>query len=321
MLFEKQIEKMYRANLFVRNDNADGIFYFGPGDFPGLRVHPYTFRAKAGHGLKGYFYHYDNPIPGRLLVFDHGLGNGHRAYMREIEKLARAGYLVFSYDHTGCMESGGGNTNGFAQSLSDLDACVTALKGEAGLGDRTISVMGHSWGGFSAMNIAAIHPEITHVVSMSGFVSVERILNQTFSGILKGFRGAMLELERQSNENYVYYDAAESLAKAQGKVLLIYSADDSVVSKAVHFDPLYQTLAGKENVQFLLVEGKDHNPNYTLDAVRYKSAFFKDLIRAKRKKLLETKAQRAEFMSRYDWWRMTGQDEAVWKVILAHLKD
>ena len=52
MIFQKQIEKIYRSNLFVRNDNANGIFYFGPEDFPGLQAHPFTFSSKAGHELK-----------------------------------------------------------------------------------------------------------------------------------------------------------------------------------------------------------------------------------------------------------------------------
>ena len=173
MLFEKQILKIYRKNLFVRNDNPDGIFYFSPEDFEGLQAHPYSFRARAGHELKGFFYHYPHPIPGKVLVFDHGMGNGHRAYMREIETLAKAGFLVFSYDHTGCMTSGGESCNGFAQSLSDLDACMEALKGEKVLEGYSFSVIGHSWGGFSTMNIAALHPDITHVVSMSGFISVK----------------------------------------------------------------------------------------------------------------------------------------------------
>ena len=111
MIFAKQIEAMYRKNLFARQDNQGEIFYFGPEDFPGLAAHGYSFPAGAGHALKGYFYHYADPIPGRLVVFDHGMGNGHRAYMREIERLCRAGFLVFSYDHTGCMESGGESTN------------------------------------------------------------------------------------------------------------------------------------------------------------------------------------------------------------------
>ena len=182
MLFEKQIVNFVSGQLQVRQDNPHGIFYFSPEDFPGLRAYEYAFPSSQGHTLRGFFYCYDNPIPGRVLVFDHGMGNGHRAYMREIECLAKAGYLVFSYDHTGCMASGGANIGGFAQSLHDLDDCMKALKVEEGLQGRTFSVMGHSWGGFSTMNIAALHPEITHVVSMSGFVSVRKMLEQLMGG-------------------------------------------------------------------------------------------------------------------------------------------
>lgn len=320
MLFEKQIEAMYRSNLFVRQDNLKNIFYFSPEDFPGLQAHPYEFTAQAGHTLKGFFYHYDNPIPGRLLVFDHGMGNGHRAYMREIETLAKAGFLVFSYDHTGCMASGGDSTNGFAQSLCDLDACFNALKQEPALKDRSFCVMGHSWGGFSTMNIAALHPEITHVVSMSGFVSVEKIVEQSISGILAPYRKTLLDLEARSNPNYVNYNATESLLNVNAKVLLIYSSNDSVVNKAVHYDALQKALSGKPNIRFLLVHGKDHNPSYTTDAVAYKNQFFAEFQKADKRKQLETEAKQLAFMAKYDFRRMTEQDPRVWTIILDYLK-
>ena len=321
MLFEKQIVKMYRSNLYIRNDNAQGIFYFSEKDFPGLHADAYTFKAGAGHDLKGFFYYYDNPIPGRLVVFDHGLGNGHRAYLREVEQLAKAGFLVYTYDHTGCMASGGESTNGFAQSLNDLDHCLNALKKEPALADRKISVMGHSWGGFSTMNICALHPEITHVVSMSGFVSVELMLQQIMAGPLKAFRKPLMALERQVNPDYVGYDARQSLANTDAKVLLIYSEDDKTVRKTLHYDSLYAALSVKENVRFLLVNSKGHSPNYTEDAVAYKDTFFKAFSRAVKKKQLETPQQQKAFMSRYDWYRMTAQDETVWQQITDHLND
>ena len=56
MIFEKQIEAMYRKNLFTRQDNQGEIFYFAPGDFPGLMAHDYSFKSGAGHDLKGYFH-------------------------------------------------------------------------------------------------------------------------------------------------------------------------------------------------------------------------------------------------------------------------
>ena len=218
------------------------------------------------------------------------------------------------------MASGGESCGGFAQSLSDLDCCITALKQEAALKDRKIAVMGHSLGGFSTMNIAALHPEITHVVSMSGFVSVELMLEQSFSGLLKGYRPGILELERQTNPRYADFDARESLKNTNAKVLLIYSADDQIVHKGIHFDALRKALDGVEHVRFLLVDGKNHNPGYGDDAVVYKDAFFAEYTKAVKKKLLATPQQQKEFMARYDWHRMTKQDDAVWNEIITHLK-
>ena len=320
MLFDKPVKQIYRNQLYARQDNRNGIFYFSAADFPGLKSHPYPFTARSGHTLSGYFYHYDNPIPGRLVVFDHGMGNGHRAYMREIERLARAGYLVFAYDHTGCMESGGQHTGGFAQSLNDLDSCIKALKTEVTLNERSISVVGHSWGGFSTMNIGAIHPDITHVVSMSGFVSVKRMLKQTFAGPMAAYIKSIQELELQENPRYALYNALESLDKTSAKVLLIYSDDDKTIRKEFHYDPLYAKFSGRENIRFLLLHGKDHNPTYTDEAVKYKKRFLSEFVKTLKKKQLETVEQQTAFMEKYDFWRMTEQDDAVWNAIIAHLE-
>lgn len=317
MIFEKQIEAVYRKNMCARNDNKDCIFYFQPSDFPGLEAYPHAFAAKAGHQLQGWFYHYPDPVPGKLVVFDHGMGNGHRAYMREIEQLCKAGFLVFSYDHTGCMESGGEGCNGFGTSLSDLDACIGMLKELEEISDRRLAVVGHSWGGFSTMNIGALHPEITHLVAMSGFVSVERIVNQLFSGMMKPFRKCIMALERSMNPDYVDADGVRSLRDTRAKVLLIHSEDDPTVSVKFHFDELKAMLGGMKNIRFLTLKGKFHNPTYTDEAVVYKDGFFREFTKAQKK--LTTDEQRKAFMDGYDFRHMTEQDEAVWKEIIDHL--
>lgn len=319
MIFFNEIEKLYRRKLYSRCDDVGVAHYFSAEDFPGLRSQTFAFPSKAGHTLKGWFYGYDNAIPGRLVVFDHGMGGGHRSYMREIERIARAGYLVFAYDHTGCMESGGDCTNGFAQSLSDLDACLTALKKLESIRSRTISVVGHSWGAFSTMNITALHPDVAHVVALSGFVSVKDIVNQNFSGILKGYRKGLYALERKANPDYVNFDACKTLAKTDAWVLLVYSADDPMVRKEIHYDALHRALSGRKNVRFLLVEGKRHNPNYTSSAVQLLTQYTRDLTAQLKKLQLGTVEERKAFLQTYDWWAMTEQDESVWQVILETL--
>lgn len=83
--------------------------------------------------------------------------------MKEIERLCRAGYAVLSYDHTGCMESGGTSPKGLAQSLCDLNDCIKAIKADTRFLGIDISVVGHSWGAFSTLNITSLHPEISHI--------------------------------------------------------------------------------------------------------------------------------------------------------------
>ncbi len=317
MIFEKQVVNMYKGMMYTRCDDTETVFYFSAEDLPGLRKEPIAFCASEGHVLQGYLYQRDGARGDRIVVFDHGFGGGHRAYMKEIDMLCKHGYKVFAYDHTGCMESGGDTPKGLAQSLCDLNDCVTMLKADERFSGLDISVMGHSWGAFSAMNIAALHPEISHVVAMSGFVSVEKMIGTFFGGILKGYRAPVFELERESNPRFSRFDSIESLRSSGVKALLIYS-DNDTLCKIEHYEALKSGLEGAENVTLLLTGNKGHNPNYTEDAVKYIGEYSKSRARIARKRNL-TKEDKEKFVSSYDWDRMTAQDEDVWKVILKHL--
>lgn len=318
-MFAKMIVDQYKKMAYGRCDETGDVRYFKAADFSGLCVEPYAFASSLGHELRGYVYSYENPIPGRLIVFDHGMGAGHEAYTKEIEMLCRAGYTVLAYDHTGCVASGGEGTNGMAQSLHDLDDCFKAIKADPRFAGYDFSVVGHSWGGFSTLNISALHPEISHVVVFSGFVSVEKLIASYFGGVLKGCRKHVMALEREKNPDYVDFDAVKSLKKSNAKVLLIYSDNDKLCKKNPHYDALAAGLAGKENVEIMLVKGKGHNPNYTADAVAYKDAFFADLTKKRKKKHLVTDEQKAAFVASYDWDRMTAQDETVWEFVFKTL--
>ncbi len=318
MIFEKQVLNMYRGMMHSRCDDTKTVYYFSLENFPSLKREEYAFPSSLGHTLQGYIYQYENPKEGRMIVFDHGFGGGHLAYMKEIELLAREGYVVFAYDHTGCMASGGESPNGLAQSLCDLNDCLSAIQGDKRFQGVDISVMGHSWGAFSTMNIVALHPEVSHIVAMSGFVSVEEMVKTFFSGLLCGYRKAVMALEEQTNPVFVKYNAVASLAKSDVKALLIYSANDTLC-RPVHYEILKAGLEERENVRFLYVEGKGHNPNYTKEAVRLLGEFSSARAKFLKRKNL-TNEECATFVSSFDWEAMTEQDASVWKEILAHLE-
>jgi len=320
MIFVKTVERLYKNRLFTRQERHGAVFFFSPKDFPGLKSAPYSFPSTDGHMLSGYFYSYESPRANRLIVFDHGMGAGHLAYMKEIELLARRGYLVFSYDHTGCAESGGNGAGGFAQSLHDLDDCITALKNDERFASLDISVVGHSWGAFSTLNITAIHPEISHIVAMAGFISVEQVLKQNFSGIMRGYAKHLYALEAETNPKHYKYNAVETLKSSKTKALLIYSDDDMLVKKAYHYDVLFRELSDCENVRLMLVSGKGHNPGYTAKAVKMKDLFFAEFKKRMKKHSLDDESSQKQFVSSYDWNAMTEQDETVWTEIFKHLE-
>lgn len=321
MIFEKKVIEQYKGMTFARCDDMGVAYYFSAEDFDGLKAESYPFVSAAGNRLQGYLYSYADPAQNRLIVFDHGLGGGHRSYMREIEMLCRRGWLVLAYDHTGCMESEGEGTNGLAQSLSDLNDCIEAIKADARFAGYDISVMGHSWGGFASLNICALHPEVSHVVVMSGFVSVEKMVDSFFGGMLKGFRKPVMEMEREANPRFAEFNAIESLGRTDAKVLLIYSDNDPMCRREIHYDALKGALCGRENISFLLENNKGHNPNYTQNAVALLGAYTAELAKKTKKKQLSTPEQKKQFVASFDWKGMTEQDENVWERIFALLEE
>jgi pimeloyl-ACP methyl ester carboxylesterase len=317
MIFEKQVISSYKNMIYTRCDDTETVFYFSADDFNGLKKKSYVFKSSMGHTLQGYIYNYESPISNRLIVFEHGFGGGHRAYMKEIEMLCSHGYTVLAYDHTGCMESGGNDTNGMSQSLCDLNDCINTIKKDKQFSGYDISVIGHSWGGFSTLNISALHSEISHIVALSGFVSVEEIVNDFFSSAMKPYRKSIMKLEREANPDFVSYNAVESLKSSNTKALLIYSSDDPLV-KQRHYEILKNELSAHENISFMLISKKGHNPNYTEDAVKILGEF--SVARAellKRNNI--TKKDKKLFIKSFNWTAMTEQDEIVWKAIFEHL--
>jgi len=248
------------------------------------------------------------------------MGGGHLSYFKEIEMIAKKGFLVLAYDHSGCMTSEGINTGGFGQSLCDLNDCINSIKNNDQYKNMDISVIGHSWGAFSTMNIVKFHKDIKSIVAMSGFISIKQILSSMFNWILKCAYKDVLKLEENSNPQLIDINAIDSLNEYEGNALIIHSKDDKTVKCKYHFNVLKDNI-NKENVRFLLLKGKCHNPNYTEDAVKYKDKFFKIYTKYMKKKMLQTEEEKKKFIERFDWDKMTKQDELVWKQIFKVLEN
>ena len=312
-MLKKIIENAFQKKLLVRYDPDGTIFYFAPEDLA-LECESFEFTGDRGQRLCGFFYKKGEVTRRELIVFEHGMGCGHRSYLREIETICNMGYEVFTYDHTGTRFSEGENIGGFTQSLVDLDRAITTLKASGRALGRSIAVIGHSWGGYSTLNIAALHPDLTHTVALAGYVSVEAMLEDLLGG-LKGYAPELLSMEAERFGSYSYADARYSLlASRNTKTLVMHSSDDKTCSYR-NFERIKNSLAGREGLTLISLDNKGHNPNYTEVAVRYKDEFFAELTRMKKKKRLVTEEQKTDFLALFDWRKMTEQDEGVWATI------
>ncbi len=317
MIYDK-IEKKYKQGLFSRCDEDSAIHYFSASDFDGLHFEPFEFTNSKNELLKGGFYRYDKACDDALVVFDHGFGAGHKAYMKEIELLCRHGYVVFAYDHTGCASSKGSGTPGLSGSLSDLDRALTAVKQAQLCTNKKIYCIGHSWGGFSTMNIPAYHSDVSKIAVLAGFVSLKRMLKQSFPFPLSLYIDKLYELEKGMNPTYSDSDGIEALKNSNTKALMIYSDNDTKVSKKHHYNELEKALSECDNVTLILERGKGHNPNYTKNAVALLDSFFAEYTEKSKKGLLSSEQQKSAFRNSRDWNAMTEQDEHIWKLIFDH---
>ena len=136
------------------------------------------------------------------------------------------------------------------------------------------------------MNIPYFHKDIKNIVAMSGFISVKQVLSRTFKGILKCAYNDVLQIEADSNPLTINVNAIDSLKDYNGNALIIHSKDDKTVNYKDHFKVLQDNLKNKNNIKFLLVNNKNHNPNFTEEAVKYKDQFFKIYSKKMKKSLL-----------------------------------
>ena len=318
MLFSKIIKKQFDAVL-GRYDGNPALCYFSPKDFPDIQVEPFSVEGDKGL-LHGNFYYYGTFQPQRFVVFDHGIGAGHLAYFKEIELLAKQGYTVYAYDHTGCVKSAGEGIYGFAQGVSDLDHVLTALLQDERFKTAKIKLVGHSWGGYSVMNVAALHPEVTHVVSLAGFLSAKTLIAQYLPNFVMRYLPEVLDRERQNNPTYADLDARDSLAVSKAHFMYLQSTDDPMVDYQKNYVPLFEALHARENTEFISLTEHGHSPQWTVSAVRACAAMQKELEILTKKKKLQTKKAQADFRNAQDWTAMTEQDLAIWNRIFAFLE-
>ena len=301
---------IYKKKIVKRYDDDHIIFNYSYKDFDGLNAKEMSFKTKDNLLIKGNYYSYPNYKKDHLVIFCHGLGGGHRNYMKEIEMIARQGYEVLAYDNVGCWESEGKSIRGLTESLKDLHECLLYLDNNHLIDDKKISLIGHSWGGYAVSNILNYFTKnIYSICDISGFISFPVIAKQFFNK----FTSQGYKFEKKINPEYVDSSAYTALKDTKVKTLIVHSLDDTMVNYLTNSGYLKENISNP-NVNFLIVNNKRHNPNYTLEANKLLFVFVINFNK------LKNKESKKKFVDSLDFDKITEQDKDVWNVIFDNMK-
>ena len=306
------IANKYRKQLLCRYDK-DGITpYLSTSDFPGLSREEGTFQNSVGATVAYFRYRYENYDPAKLVVFCHGLGPGHTAYIAEIEYLCRNGLQVLTLDYTGCDRSGGDGMLSVNRPTRDTVELLDYLKPT-----EELSVVGHSLGGYTALNVIRMTDAIKRGVIISGFLFSKKMLGQFIKNRLVN---ALVErAERKTDREIACADNAKYLKTTTDRLLFIASRDDPMVPFSIGAG-LAQTL-GNDRLSFLIEENKKHNPTYTTDALAFMQNTFAEYARLQKDGTLKTDEEKRAYFSDKPAAKMTVQDPRVMDEVVKFIKE
>ena len=305
------IVNLYKKNFLQRYDKDGAIPYYCAADFPKLSCEEGAFRNSADTEIRYFTYDYEGYRTDKLILFCHGLGPGHTAYLAEIDTLCKAGFRVLTLDYTGCDASGGERLTSCNAPTRDAIELLEHLEPK-----EEIIPVGHSLGGYTALNIAHLRPDVKRAVIISGFVSISDMMMgfvklRILANEVKRFE-KKLDPEFGSLDNYAY------LRTTTDKILWIHSSDDPVVDYKLNAAPVLRI--GNPNVRVITVDGKKHNPQYKKEALDTMNAWIGEYNRLVKEKQLESFEAKQGYFADKPIARMTAQDPAVYEEILRFIK-
>lgn len=289
-----------------RHDKNPLLKYYTAEDF-GLNARQVDISCIKNKYIRGVIYKKEGVSPKEeLVIFCHGMGPGHIAYTTEIAYFCNLGYTVLAPDYYGSGLSDGKSIRNINNGCDTVTKAIYYAR-ESLVHTGKIFLVGHSWGGHSALCAAARTGEVAAVVSMSAPDMSEKVM---YNGLRKRMPKFFADLL------YPYLClvcGGESSAKAaettSARVLLIHGEKDPLVAlKASAFGS-----SDGNNITKYLAKEKCHNPYNTVAAEKKLSELLKGLSKFKRGEVSE------EFFKTFDFAASTEEDPEVMEHIARFL--
>ena len=309
--------KIYNIAFGNRQDKTF-LHFFTHEDYEGLNIEPIEFKSTNNNTLRGNIYLYNYETYKGVVIFAHGFGVGHLQYTHEINHFAKLGFKVVTYDNTGSSKSDGDATGGLPQGIMDLKSCLDFVKTREDLKDYNKALCGHSWGGYSTINVLPFVQEEDHVlcaVAMGAPFNSSEVLYEMLTRISKVFKvcGPFISMiDKNRYGQLAKMNTLASLENVDIDTLLIHGTKDHVISYDSNFKFVEDNFK-KDNVTFLTVENKRHRPNISDEATAYDEQMGKDSLNLQKRKA--TDEEMKTYYDSLDYHKLVEFDESVMNTI------
>jgi pimeloyl-ACP methyl ester carboxylesterase len=225
----------------------------------------------------------------KLAAYLYGVGNrqgliiispGHRdssdVKLYEITYFVDAGWMVLSYDLTGCYNSEGASMVGYTQAVRDLNAVLNFVEMDEATAGVPVMLFGHSLGGYASAAVLPAGHDVKAVVVASSFDTPKeqwRYSIEHYTGVLHfpllPFTDLFIALKYGGEADL---SAVDGINAVDIPVLVISGADDE------YYGGESQVYAKRGQVRnpncaFMLMEEPGANGHYdyflTKEAVAY----------------------------------------------------
>ena len=306
------ISRRYIKDFVCRYEKQVGVPYYSVSDFKGLKEEKASFNNSKGTEIHYFYYYYDNYKEDKIILFLPGIGPGHVSYFKEIATFAKRGYKVLTLDYTGCGESKGEYLGSLNMPTRDVVDLLNLLN----LQER-IYLIGHSLGGYTALNVANIRKDVDTAVIISGFLDMKSLLDTfTKSNFITKH---LLKYEKKVNPEYYPINNIEYLKTTKDKLFIIQSDDDGMIP----YDISLQVVESLNNphLKLLHMSGRKHNPTYKDSAVKYMSEVFLSFELLIKNKVIKTNEDRIDYFKNVSIDMLTEQDEDLYDEIIKFIEE
>ena len=192
-----------------------------------------TFTIRSGENdLAAYYYPAENAEG--LVVLAHGIHAGADDYIPLIEAIVNGGFAVLAYDVTGNYDSGGDSVIGMCQSLRDIDTVLNYARDNAPFSDIPKLVIGHSWGGYAAGSVLALHSEICAAALIAPMNDGTTIMIETaekYAGdVVRAAKPVFDIYQKYLFGDYVNYNALIGINSTTVPVLIAQGTSDDIIT-------------------------------------------------------------------------------------------